>query len=635
MKRTPLSKQTINNFVKENKENAHIIDYRELAKNGALESCFYDELPKTEIKGFPFASDFVDENGNSLNYKEYAELSPEEKKKYRLKYYYMPLMHELYIGTTGSGKTTTCIEPQLRAISSQKNKPNIFVTDPKGEIFLHNAKHLKKNGYKVQVINFKNPRYTFNWNPLGEIYEKQMSVLEVGKGALVVKNNNPDPSLVLGADEKEFMNGYHIVYDGFAFPSNESYQAYLDSKRFNIHAEVTSLVNQLCSQMFENEDFIDKDPVWSNGAREFLNGIILALLDDAINPKKDFKKEMLNIKTINDVVALTYKYNANDPEDNEDSYKLHRFFKGKSKEAMDKIEPVAVTAESTKKGFLSTYNSRMGKWNNGHIFSIILDTTIDLDDEKQPIALFVITRDYDRSDNTVAALFLNWVYREFLKKAENQETKNGVSASRPLHFMLDEFANIPAIPDFETKIATSRSRNMWFHIFLQSYEQLHNSYSQEASAVIIDNCNQQTFLGSQSVETKEKFSRECGQKTVISLNSIIDKNTRGYTETVPVIALSDLNIIEEGWMYSKRIKQDTIKHTFVRNYQCANEGIFEDFYGNKIEELLRSNFVNPADKKYQYKDVIPDRYLEKQTSYTVNEGVYDGIAGKMNSRNRR
>ena len=87
------------------------------------------------------------------------------------------------------------------------------------------------------------------------------------------------------------------------------------------------------------------------------------------------------------------------------------------------MDIVTKTAPNTKKGFLSTCQSMIGKWMNGHIFGLTTETNIDLDDSKQPIALFIITRDYDKSDNAVAGLFLNWVYRKFLEKAEKAERK--------------------------------------------------------------------------------------------------------------------------------------------------------------------------------------------------------------------
>ena len=615
MNRNSYSDIILSRYIKENVENSQVLLYKDISKDYKFETCLYEDLNKTEIKGFPFASDFYD-GKKSIDYNEYCKLTAEEKKKYHLRYHYVPLMHELYIGTTGSGKTTTCIEPQIRAISSQKNKPNIFISDPKGEIYLHNVKHLIDNGYKVQLLNFKNIKHTNCWNPLEEIYEKQVSIPLIGKDAKFVKGNEVDHSLSLAADKSEFKNGFHIVYNDIAFPNYETFNTYVDGIKFLAHAEVTSLVNQLCSQMFPDDKMSSNDPTWQSGSREFFNGIILALLEDAINPEKHFTKEMFNIKTVNDVFTLASKYNHEDPHGNSDSEKLEQFMLGKSKETLDKLEIVIKTAPNTKKGFLSTCQSMIGKWMNGHIFGLTTETNIDLDDSKQPIALFIITRDYDKSDNAVAGLFLNWVYRRFLEKAEKAERKDGIAAGRPLHFMLDEFANIPAIPDFEIKIATSRSRNMWFHIYLQSYEQLNTVYKENVATIIIDNCNQQTFLGSQSVETKERFSRECGQKTIKSLKSSLDNNEASIV-SYPVISLSTLNNIETGWMFVKRIKWDVIKSTYVRSYQCADEEIFKNFRGVSFEDFAPINLANPGKSKYQYAAVIPDRYLDDPNYYTL------------------
>ena len=364
--------------------------------------------------------------------------------------------------------------------------------------------------------------------------------------------------------------------------------------------------------MFPDGKSGKSDPMWNNGAREYFAGCMLALLEDAIIPEKKFTKEKFTLKTINDVYTLTCRYDA-DRQSNPDTKKFLNFLKDKSKEACDKIQNVSDTYTSTKKGFLSTCQSMIGKWMNGHIFSLINHTDISLDDSKKPIALFIVTRDYDRSDNVIAGLFLNWVYRQFLEKAEKEERKDGISGGRPMHFMLDEFANIPAIPDFETKIATSRSRNMWFHLYIQSYEQLKATYEDKVADIIVDNCNQQTFLGSQSVSTKKRFSDECGQKTIRSLKSTLN-GTREDIATVAAVPISDLNNIKTGWMFVKRNKMDVIKSTYVRSYQCANEGIYADFFNSAFEAEAPLNLVNPFDKKYQYNAVIPDRFLVEDDS---------------------
>ena len=593
---------SLERYMQENTENFKLLDYRQINAPG-LEIHFYDELNKTNVKGFPFASDFADAEGHSIDYAVYSKLKPEEKAKYRLRYHYLPFMHEMYIGTTGSGKTTTCIEPQLRAISAQKNKPNLFVSDPKGEIYSHNIEHLMKNGYNVQVMNFKNVNFSNCWNPLEELYDKQMKIPEIGKDAKAVKGNDFDESKLMRiAPKEQYKNGYHIEYDGNAFPDYLTFNRYLDSKKFMARAEISSLVHQLCYQLFPNNPN-DKDPIWQNGSRDFFNGLIQGLLNDALNPNVEFTKDMFHFRTINDAFALSRYFEEDAPDRNENSRKFHQFMLRQDKATCDKLDIIAKSSSQTKRSFLSHCQSMINDWMSGHIASLTTNTSLSLDDSKKPVAIFVVTRDYDKSDNTIAALLLNWVYRHFLEKAEEAERKDGLSSCRPVHFLLDEFANIPPIPDFDIKIATSRSRNMWFHIYLQSYEQLNSVYEPRVAQIIIDNCNQQTFLGSQSIGTKEKFMKECGQKTVKS----IDKNKK--IENYPVVALSDLDSVEAGWMYIKRIKTNVMYSTFVRSYQCGQEGIWDDFKDHSFAEYARLNLTNPSERKHQYKEVIPDQFL--------------------------
>lgn len=145
-----------------------------------------------------------------------------------------------------------------------------------------------------------------------------------------------------------------------------------------------------------------------------------------------------------------------------------------------------------------------------------------------------------------------------------------------IHFMLDEFGNIPAIPNFDNKIATSRSRNIWMHLFLQSYEQVSNVYTDKSEAeVILSNCNSRIFLGSQSYNTIETFSRECGIKT-INIAEISNNNKIDLRET-SVIGKSDLDLIKVGSMYMKRIYCCVIETHYIRSYALGELGYYELF----------------------------------------------------------
>ena len=72
--------------------------------------------------------------------------------------------HNLVIGSTGSGKTETIVKPMVNLLA--KKGESMVITDPKGEIYKYSATYLKKQGYKIIVLNFREPLHGNSWNPL-------------------------------------------------------------------------------------------------------------------------------------------------------------------------------------------------------------------------------------------------------------------------------------------------------------------------------------------------------------------------------------------------------------------------------------------------------------------------------------
>lgn len=72
--------------------------------------------------------------------------------------------HNLVIGSTGSGKTQTVVKPMVNLLA--KKGESMIITDPKGEIYKYAANALKERGYKIIVLNFREPSHGNAWNPL-------------------------------------------------------------------------------------------------------------------------------------------------------------------------------------------------------------------------------------------------------------------------------------------------------------------------------------------------------------------------------------------------------------------------------------------------------------------------------------
>ncbi len=562
-------------------EDSKLFHYRDLDFDRyKVKRYFYKDLGNVDLKGYyPFASEYVDKDFN-----------PTSSDKGELLYYFLPVVHEMYIGTTGSGKTTGCVEPQLRAVSSLKHRPNLFFTDPKGELFERNAKHLKSKGYKIFSLNFKDVELSNRWNPLYEAYDENQKVHDIKTPSVLYKT--PVSNKFIKYNDDDEYGEIYYVKDNIAFATKELVNHYIDSRLSSNRAKVQDLVNEFSSMVVQVRR--SHDPTWEEGAQRLFSGFIYAMLEDSLVPEYNFTRDMMSLKTLKDLYT-TVSANASSYSGNYDPTDFLPFkHKRLTDYSMQLMGQILNSADNTRRGYMGVFDTSTEKWFNHKILQLTLDDTINLDDiGDSPFAIFLITRDYEKNDFLVAGLFIDWLYRKMIERSEK------TNSPKELHFILDEFGNIPAIRDFENKIATSRSRNIWFHLVVQSYSQIGDVYDYTdaglISNVIIDNCNGQIFLGSQHHPTRERFSKECGQHSILSFDSYIKKDRTNFV-TVPLVPLSRLDNITPGEIYVKRTFMPVIKSSFVRSY-LVKEFKKDNFDGFSI---IDKKAITLNIKKYTY-----------------------------------
>ncbi|MBE6161240.1 MAG: DUF87 domain-containing protein [Firmicutes bacterium] len=108
--------------------------------------------------------------------------------------------HNLILGTTGSGKSESVVKPMVKLLA--KNSQSMIITDPKGELYHDSAAELKRRGYNIIVLNFRDPQRGNSWNPLGLPYkyykegnvDKATELLDdVAQNILYDPNNKGEP----------------------------------------------------------------------------------------------------------------------------------------------------------------------------------------------------------------------------------------------------------------------------------------------------------------------------------------------------------------------------------------------------------------------------------------------------------
>ncbi|MEG1344273.1 MAG: type IV secretory system conjugative DNA transfer family protein [Clostridia bacterium] len=185
-------------------------------------------------------------------------------------------------------------------------------------------------------------------------------------------------------------------------------------------------------------------------------------------------------------------------------------------------EGIRLGADRTKQSIAISLVSKLTHFDTPDMQKITTTNDIDFEDlGNQKTAIYVITpADHSTYDYIVTIFF-----SQLLQTLYSQANKAGGTLPNQVYLLLDEFANIGQIPDFNKKLSTTRSLGISVSVVVQSIDQLEGLYK-ETYENIIGNCDTQLFLGSKSIKTCEYICKSLGQKTIKVKSKSISKDKK-------------------------------------------------------------------------------------------------------------
>ena len=197
---------------------------------------------------------------------------------------------------------------------------------------------------------------------------------------------------------------------------------------------------------------------------------------------------------------------------------------------------IEIAPEKTYSSILSSLQSKLGKFDSKEIAELTSTNTISFEEiGKRKTAVYVISSDTHAAYDFLLTIF----FSQMIQRLYDFADISGGALPQPTYFILDEFANIGKIPDFDKKISTSRSRKISFSVILQNLDQLEAVY-EKSHETIIGNCDTTLFSGSNSQKTVEYFSKELGEKTINRDSWSVSKDKhmwrQGYNKSDQVMA---------------------------------------------------------------------------------------------------
>lgn len=275
--------------------------------------------------------------------------------------------------------------------------------------------------------------------------------------------------------------------------------------------DILTLANTLQKNLKPENSGQPADPFFDQAALLWLQAVIGYIWYEA-------PPEEQNIPTVLEFLE------ADDVREDDDTYKnavdlLFEELEAKNPRhfAVKQRKKYKQAAGKTAKSILITLGASMAAFDIPEVRELVSYDELEIDtygNKDQKTILYVIISDTDKTYNFIPAILFTQMFNVLCYKADKEM---GGKLDTPVQFILDEFANIGTIPDFQILIATVRSRLISVILMLQTQSQLKDKYK-ESAETIVGNCDTQIFLGGQEKTTLKDLEEALGDETIDLFN---------------------------------------------------------------------------------------------------------------------
>jgi len=477
-------------------------------------------------------------------------------------------VHALMIGAAGVGKTAFWLYPCIEYACA--SGMSFLSTDTKGDVMRNYGTIAKEYGYKVSVIDLRNPTRS-NGNNLLHLVNKYMDLYREFPEELAFKAKAEKYAKIIS--KTIILSGM----DAASFGQN----AYFYDAAEGILTATILLVAEFCEP----------------DTRHIVS--VFKIIQELLAPTKQKGKNQFHLlmeKLPNDHKA--------------------KWFAGSALN----------TGEQSMASVMSTALSRLNAFLDSELEQLLcFDTEIDAEvfcSEKS--AVFIIMPEENPNTFFMISLILQQMYREILAVAD----ENGGKLKNRCVFFCDEYGTLPKIQDAEMMFSASRSRRLQIVPIIQSFSQLDKNYGKEGAEIIVDNTQLTIFGGFAPNSTSaEVLSKALGSRTVMSGSVSRGKNDPSQSLQMierPLMTPDELKSMPKGQFVVMKTGAHPMK---VRLKLFFNWGITFD---EKNPYTVKEN----ANRKVKYasrqelEDAVIIRYPQAASS-TPSKGKSEDALGGM------
>lgn len=444
-----------------------------------------------------------------------------------------------------------------------------------------------------------------------------------------------DPKGELYKETSQFLkaNGYDIKVFNLVNPAYSDY--YNPIANLNSEQDVDTLAHILVNGAKENGGASSQDPFWDDTATFLIEAAIYYVLSCVPLDEQ-------NIESCLNIIR----------QGGADGQVFEKLFVDEllpGHPGRRNYESFRTAADKTMQSIVISSISKMRVFDQDAIQRITSSNSINFRDvAKKKTAIYVITSAAESTYDFVSTMFFSQMFSILYKMADDE----GSRLPNQVYFLLDEFANIGQIPDFQKKLSTTRSLGISISIIVQSLDQLEALYK-ESYENILGNCDTQLLLGTNSQKTAEYFSKSLGQTTIkITQKSISKDKSEQQKQGVSISTqrqARDLMTVDEirrmdnnkEIILVRGLKPIMADKAWYFKYHPKKD-IIEQYRINSIDEMpkptpipygyfdVQQHFI---DRKNKAKEILRSRHEDVDVDVDVGTIVENSNTNSNNSDN--
>lgn len=451
-----------------------------------------------------------------------------------------------------TGKTTKLLLPDI--IFNALARASMLITDPKAEILDLTYPLLKKLGYHITVLNFKETQYGSTFNLIGTVVYYYDQFLEAKRKHIALQSAFEDAvqrqlhslkisksRFKLGAKKIDFKGDLKVLknssFNNWYFKSYRKINLLkFDAARFEGSAQRNAV--DIAAKLIDNARGESKgeNPYFQLTSK---GGLASAILLTVMFGKP-------NERHFPSVLSLIEELTIGSSKESQFMLVYQALIENYGRNIVTTVAGgLKAAMGETLSNVLSSLETYLVLFQDESLMQLLNDTSSNNVERfsKERSVIFLVTPENNDAVATTVSVIIQQIYEQLIELADRNSSGDRIGkVQNPVRIMLEELGNIPAITKLESYVSIGMGRDILFDFIVQDRNQVYIKYGKEKAHSIFSNCLLQRYLGlgPSDVESAEQLSKAIGSYTVKTKNvsynpselSLTSSRTKSVTESM-------------------------------------------------------------------------------------------------------